>query len=402
MMIWNAALPGPRVVEIKLLSLKKTQSQWDRERGLGRRNSFAWDDFVSEAAPDERCGFDEDHMPDGRPPLVGVKSQCQNPSILFVNHEAHKAAATYLKKAFSSPASVPETYFDFEKDTLYIRYLKFNLLTRNTAYAPRDQNAINCLRKLNTEDLAKVKKLAVQVHPDSQTHELLEDEIAELLSVFTAVRQMTLVADHHDGCNVRTNDKSPISLIEPIDIYDAFNSYWTSTIPNGVSMFEIPRPKPAKKLISVMITKEKFYAAMQRKNHEMQAAMKEENEAKDFNIFGKKIKIPNVNVMVAITEATKESPELFLTTPILHYVRNHPSGIPGVSQVLTNTTVRPLSPVCGKTARPGMYLQSFKDVVGPLSSSYVEMSWVNYLDQAQATFVEHALKAMNQGQVWWR
>lgn len=400
-MIWNAALPGPRVVDIRLLPLKQTQSQWDREHGLGLPNPLVWDNFVSGVAPGEHFNPDDDHLPDGRPALLGVKPQCQNPSILFVNHEAHNVAAKHLQKAFSSHASVPETYFDFEVDTLYIQYHKFNLLIRDTAYALEDQKAVNCLRKLNMGDLMRVKKLAVRFYPDLQTHEVLENEIAELLSVFTAVRHMTLVAEHHDGCNFKTNDRSPISLIEPIDIYDAFNSYWSSTIPDGVSAFKIPRPRPAKKLASVILANQKLNDAMNRKHREMQAVMKEDDETKKFSIFGKTLEIPAINVMVAISEAIKESPELFLTTPLLHHLQNHPRALPRVSQILNGNMGDHAFRICGKTVRPGMYLQNFKDVIGPLSSSYVEMSWVKYLDLAQATFVEHSLKALIQGLAWW-
>jgi hypothetical protein len=397
MMIWKYALPGPRIVDIRLLALKKTQSEWDEEHGQGvDPYSYMWDEMLTGLGSGEMYNIEHDHQPDGKPALIGARSYCRNPSIIFVNKEAHEVAAKNYQKAFSSTASVPETYFDFENDTLYIPYPKLN--ARAVAAQGLQRTMLSNLRKLDPKDTIKVKKLAILPFPGMLSHRLLEDEVAELLlSVFPNVEIFTIVADHHDGCKYKFIDRSPISFVEPVEIHDTFNSYWTTTIPENVEVFDIPRPRASKRLASVIITTEEFHAAMQRKD----AAMRREAEESEVEvILPPKIKIPSVDVMVAISQAILDSPEEFLVPPPQPSVQNvyptHRAHVLGdiVSRELPNQ-------VCGKTVQPGMYLQNFKEVVGPVSSSYVEMSWPKYLALASAKFVEYAENARKLGQAWW-
>jgi hypothetical protein len=192
LMIWKAALPGPRVLDMRLLSLKKTRSEWDHENEKGGGNSFLWEKYSSGVgSPGEICSISNDHKPDGNPPLFGIRSQCKNPAILFVNKEAHSVAAKRYEKVFSNDESLPETYFDFENDTLYIRYPVFHSkVSIHRGYLPNtrqvEEKVIKYLRKLNAVDLARVQKLAIHFRRASQTHRLVEDECAELLRCETS------------------------------------------------------------------------------------------------------------------------------------------------------------------------------------------------------------------------
>lgn len=71
-----------------------------------------------------RADSEEEVNPDRNLGLWGFKCDLPPPSILFVNRESHEVASRYYSKAFPciryNHTSIPETIFDFERDTLYL------------------------------------------------------------------------------------------------------------------------------------------------------------------------------------------------------------------------------------------------------------------------------------------
>jgi hypothetical protein len=146
-MIWKAALPGPRIVEINIGKLKHTLEDREVEDANTEESTNSiWEHFLrfddqeveeevhpmeSEPAPDQKAGdgarpTEIVTAPAEAPVFLGIRSSCVPPAVLFVNREAHEVAAKCFEKAFPSEVALAQTWFDFDLDTLYIRYDKFN------------------------------------------------------------------------------------------------------------------------------------------------------------------------------------------------------------------------------------------------------------------------------------
>jgi hypothetical protein len=132
-MIWEMALLGPRVANVRLLSLNKIDLKLQREieaNNGGDRNS-------EDEAMAPRASSDHAHSPettesaeDGRlyldGPHIGVKWNAAPVQILFACMESFIVASKYYKRVFLTHSTLPETYFNFSQDTLYIRYDAFS------------------------------------------------------------------------------------------------------------------------------------------------------------------------------------------------------------------------------------------------------------------------------------
>lgn len=125
-MIWERALPGPRLVTLKQKKLKKTVGQWEVETGqtwpppredlqeeIARAiqdpsSSSRWQaeerDVLSEALDAYEHG---DAYKAGH--LVGLASNCQMPEIMAVSREAYEVGSKSYQRVFSCLGSIPTT-----------------------------------------------------------------------------------------------------------------------------------------------------------------------------------------------------------------------------------------------------------------------------------------------------
>ncbi|KAH6668516.1 hypothetical protein B0J14DRAFT_167205 [Halenospora varia] len=182
--IWEAALPDPRVINIRQKKLRKT-----------------------------RRGRD----------MMGVTSDTKAPSVLFACRESYSVASKFYTPSFALAHSIPETYFDLERDTLYLRFDTFALLSNGYWY----DNTMDALEYLyDSANLKRVQNLAVLVDPDPDqiVDTARPDSLADVLFLFGNIKNLTLVLGHFDQ---ESDDQGEILLIEPIDVAKTCQNYET-------------------------------------------------------------------------------------------------------------------------------------------------------------------------------
>ncbi|KAF8861544.1 hypothetical protein BDZ45DRAFT_258901 [Acephala macrosclerotiorum] len=221
--IWEAALPGPRVVNIREKRLKKPR-QPEREH-------------IEETSPD----FDLPTFSRYNP--VGLTSDSEAPSLLFTCRESYNVASKFYVLSFTQATSIPETYFDFHKDTLYLRYDTFTLLERDDAFLGDwlDDWFDDFIGELecthDSYNLRRVQNLALLLEPSRHTdcHGIL----AFILGIFGNVRKLTLVVRHFDQ---EEDGQGDIQFIEPINVTETCHNYETfSTKPSqNQDVLEVP------------------------------------------------------------------------------------------------------------------------------------------------------------------
>ncbi|CZR50510.1 uncharacterized protein PAC_00383 [Phialocephala subalpina] len=107
-----------------------------------------------------------------------MSTACQAPvsPVLLVCRESRNLAMETYKRTFACPNSIPETYFNFVTDILYINY---------------DRSCRMCLdvwngfRKQDTKDLKKVERLAIR----GCTWSFYKEDIKKVLSIFPRNRR---------------------------------------------------------------------------------------------------------------------------------------------------------------------------------------------------------------------
>ena len=180
--IWEAALPDPRVVNIREKRLRKT-----------------------------RPGRD----------MVAVTSDTKAPSVLFACRESYSAASKFYIPSFAFSDSIPETYFDFQRDTLYLRFDTFALFPWDDCYS-QTMDELECL--YDSANLKRVQNLAVFLDPDPDqiTNTAKPGRLANILVLFGNVKNLTLILGHFDQ---EGDDQGDILLMEPIDVTKTYHNY---------------------------------------------------------------------------------------------------------------------------------------------------------------------------------
>jgi hypothetical protein len=170
LIIWEMALPRPRVVDVRMRSLKKTYLQWKRETEDGNEtmeNASYGETTLPEASGASSESTDGHGHPGVNPPLldghlVGIKLNSLPPQILLASHESLAAATKFYERVFFVDPSFPETYFNFNQDTLYIRHDTFSW------YSQGDESILDgliCFSAHNDKYLNRVRSLAVLLDP---------------------------------------------------------------------------------------------------------------------------------------------------------------------------------------------------------------------------------------------
>jgi hypothetical protein len=222
-MIWEAALPGPRVVNVFQRPLKKTIGEWEDETGL-RWPQIPLDDKGENeedpfGATFERATaqitirsemlqalglylYDHDGYREGH--LVGMTTKCPPPQIMSVCTESYRVATGQYTQAFNTLESTSRIWFNFSRDTLYLRYDNLR------CYVPRTQfhslykmlDALGAFPPSDIENVNKVQNVATHMDPQDYNFSItepLEDALGSLLGTFRGVETISLVVCHFTG-----------------------------------------------------------------------------------------------------------------------------------------------------------------------------------------------------------
>ncbi|KAK2624872.1 hypothetical protein QTJ16_006065 [Diplocarpon rosae] len=246
LMIWEAALPGPRLVNVWQGQLKQTSLHHEVETGRQGPAPNEWD-LVDEYGEFEETRYDEDQAArvqicrlraggwhqrifwDSH--LLGIRSDCPPPSITFVCRESYHVVVRRYAKVFAYPNSVAQTYFDFERDTLYLRPEAFS---RYSAYGGLQSILDGLSGPFELEDqasLGRVQRLAISISSSILCTFGLDGILLEVLALFKGLRVLSMVVRDYNQMLVR--EYGPISgessadscLVGPLDIRKAIMFY---------------------------------------------------------------------------------------------------------------------------------------------------------------------------------
>jgi hypothetical protein len=214
--IWEAALPGPRVISII-------------ERRVKRKGHSTFD-------PRFPTGAQEG--------MLALWSPSKAPSTLFACRKSHQITSKFLVPCFAFASSIPETYFDFRVDTLYLRFDTFVFHDTN-----EDDNEfqyfIHELESIyDTDHVLKVRNLAISLDPGDIGAR--NYQLAWILSWFGNIQNLTIVVGHFD----REDDgEGDILFVEAIDVLKTCQNYEAFS-PIPPQLHEIPETPLAVDLVS--------------------------------------------------------------------------------------------------------------------------------------------------------
>jgi hypothetical protein len=238
-MIWEAALPGPRIVNVFQRPLKKTIGEWEEETGLSwpilpppepdDDEDRAWEQNAIRSEILEALGKywdDYDGYREGQ--LIGMATKCPPPQILFVCRESYNVAKAQYTQAFTTLGSTAGIWFNFTLDTLYLRYDNFGHYTQQD----RGDSVNKLLEAFNNfpiDDADKLQNMAIFLDPldfpSRPTAKQLGRSLAYFLrSPFHGVRKLFLVASNYSRLgrdferDFEGDTYGGISLIDPIDV----------------------------------------------------------------------------------------------------------------------------------------------------------------------------------------
>ncbi|KAE9377590.1 hypothetical protein N431DRAFT_163753 [Stipitochalara longipes BDJ] len=188
-MVWKAALPSSRVV---LLEHKERH----------------FDDEISKFIP--------------RIDRIGFRSDTPAPSILLACKEANKVACQYYSKAFTNKTgtSIPETYFDFANDFLYLGPEWVG------PRQPLNQERILYVlaNELHTSDLSRVENLAIWWDCNNRGGYRRADlYLSEVLKHFENVNHIALVSKIYRGRRYvdHVEENAELKLVDGTALYQA-------------------------------------------------------------------------------------------------------------------------------------------------------------------------------------
>jgi hypothetical protein len=173
-MIWRAALPDPRIVFLQpdLLSKYYCTRVWSDKAvdayfsGPIKRIPTFFDFNVAKESSNVFMGVD--YGPKHQ--CKGLRSRCPPPTLLFACRESFEVASYHYKRAFGTEHAFPETWFDFERDTLY-----FGCDDQDPLLEPQD---------FLIEEARKVQHLAFYDHQKEWSRDRDEEAAAIVNGVF--------------------------------------------------------------------------------------------------------------------------------------------------------------------------------------------------------------------------
>lgn len=250
--IWEFSLPGPRVLKIRQRSVKETMGQgedrigkewsewpggsdWLETECSGVQKSVEQDDDttqleVVEAFDEEMLFRDRMRMLMGGHGIVGyrsarglrISSDSKTAPIAYVSKEARRVFLKHYTASFYCTSSIPQTYFGYAVDTLYIRCDTFSKHLGLPSGQFFHEDTIFQLE--DTYGLGKVRRLAVLFGRD---HEYPGLEIAQILE--SGVKECAVVLRHFEDSRYYTRcvnamedftEQKELILVDPTNMYE--------------------------------------------------------------------------------------------------------------------------------------------------------------------------------------
>ena len=209
LIIWQMALPGPRVVTIRQKLLQKSFSQWWNETH-DESESVDHQDFGGEAWRQIILSG----------PVFGIKPDNGPPAILSACREAYGVASKFYERVFSVEHSIKETYFDFHLDTLYLRYDDFGSQNNSMGLIIDSVPGLD-----DEENLKRVERLAILIDPEYLGWPgRIEEWLVSLLHRFEGAKNLSLVLQHYESADPADN-ADPVCLIAQMDFRSACLNY---------------------------------------------------------------------------------------------------------------------------------------------------------------------------------
>jgi hypothetical protein len=189
-MIWEAALPGPRIIHVEtrdrqFYSCFRVRSDIAVD-ALDANQYPAFFNDDCEARDPDRLAFERVTFHSSRRRLEDryrFATRAPPPVLLYVCHESFEIASKHHSRVFGTAYSPPEVYFNFKKDTLY---LDWSLSWPRNSYKLTDFSWV---------ELAAVRYLAIEC--DQSCAEFLnvenrEELMAMVLSYFPNLEKLTI------------------------------------------------------------------------------------------------------------------------------------------------------------------------------------------------------------------
>lgn len=161
--------------------------------------------------------------------MIGIACNTPNPSILLVCREAYNVASKSYKPTLACVNSAPETYFNFETDTLCLEWENF--FARQGFFSDNNPNFLPQLQldvwngfwPEDAEDLRKIERLAIRIRSSSLVFDALDDgifdeeDIAMILRVFQGVKELSLI-HQPPGNPYGDEDDSNLTRMDAVDV----------------------------------------------------------------------------------------------------------------------------------------------------------------------------------------
>jgi hypothetical protein len=209
------ALPGPRIIYLRRRNLESYDCSrvWsDKPIIATSSQSTAKDDFFHDV---QEYNFENDDLiiylkrPDLGPgkPCQGFFSPCPAPDLLFVCKESFEVMEHFYARTFGSEAAFPETWFNFDLDSLYVDW--GGVETGGISFRPEDFGGV----------AAKVKHLAVlHTGPNYIRRRLTHEQwLSYILFEFCNLQTLTLVQGRHVS-----GRREQLAFMKPTDLIGWF------------------------------------------------------------------------------------------------------------------------------------------------------------------------------------
>jgi hypothetical protein len=193
LLIWTFALPGPRVVYLKQYALAADVAMVRDIRAGNIVGTTSLDGIK-----DDRGGLDS---------LWGFRSPTPIPALLLACHESFEVASRSYSRQFSALGAIPQTYFDFDRDILFIDTRSFTTkavphLMKDGGYMFREAHLVQHLL-LGTDVINN------SLEPNC------EYTVVTALGFFGNIKILSLAVDHYTFRE--EDDASDLEVVEILD-----------------------------------------------------------------------------------------------------------------------------------------------------------------------------------------
>lgn len=150
--------------------------------------------------------------------MLALWSPSKAPPTLFACRESHQVTSKFFVPSFAFASSIPEIYFDFRVDTLYLRFDTFVFDDTNETEFGYFIDELESI--CDTDQVGKVRNLAVFLDPKDIGAR--NYQLAWILRWFGNIQKLTIVVGHF---NRENDDEGDIIFIEAIDVIKTCQNY---------------------------------------------------------------------------------------------------------------------------------------------------------------------------------